>query len=218
MFKNSYSQSRIIKKDEKIYVQKCYMTIFGIKWYFISTFFWNYPYVADPKERFVRELDFFLDNTWKDIVIVPKLIDIDAKELCITREFIEGNEINEENIEIVAKGLREIHEVGYVLGDTKISNFVIVNRSKLAVIDAEQSFKSNNVYYRAWDLVVFFLFLSYKMVNINHFQEVAKRFLDEYMPDKSIAKEFFDIKNINLMGLYPPTHLYILKNLMSNFY
>jgi len=135
------------------------------------------------------------------------------KNFALLEEFIEGDEINEENIEIVAKGLREIHEVGYVLGDTKISNFVIVNRSKLAVIDAEQSFKSNNLYYRAWDLVVFFLFLSYKIVNINHFQEVAKRFLDEYMPDKSIAKEFFDIKNINLMGLYPPNSFIYTKKL-----
>ncbi|WP_338600244.1 serine/threonine protein kinase [Sulfolobus tengchongensis] len=217
MFKSSYSQSRIIKKDDGLYVQKCYMTIFGIKWYFISTFFWNYPYVADPKERFTRELDFFLDK-WKDIVVVPKLIDIDAKELCITREYIDGDEIGEENIEIVAKGLREIHDTGYVLGDTKISNFVIVNKSKFAVIDAEQSFRSNNSYYKAWDLVVLFLFLSYKITNPNHFQEVSKRFLNEYNPDKNIVKEFFNIKNISLMGLYPPTHIYILKNLMSNFY
>ncbi|MEM0363405.1 MAG: serine/threonine protein kinase, partial [Sulfolobaceae archaeon] len=96
-------------------------------------------------------------------------------------------------------------------------NFVVVN-DKLAVIDAEQSLKSTDSYYRAWDLLVLFLFLSYKVSNLNQFQLMARKFLEEYKVDKSVVRDFFNIKNINLMGLYPPTHIYILKNLMSNFY
>jgi tRNA A-37 threonylcarbamoyl transferase component Bud32 len=217
MIKSPYSQSRIIKKDDEVYVQKCYMTIFGIKWYFISSFFWNYPFVGDPKERFTREVDFFLERWSTNNIIVPKLIDIDFKELCITREFIEGEEVNEDNIEVVGKGLRDIHESGYVLGDTKLSNFVVV-RNRLGIIDAEQSLKSNNPYYKAWDLLVLFLFLSYKIVNLNNFSDAVRKFLNEYNPDKSIVREIFNIKNINLMSFYPPTHLYVLKNLMTNFY
>ncbi|MEM4082994.1 MAG: serine/threonine protein kinase [Saccharolobus sp.] len=216
MFKSYYSQSRIIRKYDGTYVQKCYMSIFGIKWYFISAFFWNYPYVADPKERLKREINFFLER-FSDSIIMPKLIDIDLKELCIIREFIKGEEIDVDNIGIVGKGLREIHDAGYVLGDTKISNFVVVN-DKLAVIDAEQSLKSTDSYYRAWDLLVLFLFLSYKISNLNQFQLMARKFLEEYEVDKSVVGDFFNIKNINLMGLYPPTHIYVLKNLMSNFY
>ncbi|MEM1599982.1 MAG: serine/threonine protein kinase, partial [Sulfolobaceae archaeon] len=160
------------------------MSIFGIKWYFISAFFWNYPYVADPKERLKREINFFLER-FSDSIIMPKLIDIDLKELCIIREFIKGEEIGVDNIGIVGKGLREIHDAGYVLGDTKISNFVVVN-DKLAVIDAEQSLKSTDSYYRAWDLLVLFLFLSYKISNLNQFQLMARKFLEEYEVDKSV--------------------------------
>ncbi|AOL16029.1 serine/threonine protein kinase [Sulfolobus sp. A20] len=217
MFESRYGQSRIVKVDDEQYVEKCYTSVFGIKWYFISSFFWNYPYVADPKERFYREMDFFLEK-WEKNVYVPKIVDIDTKTLCIIREFVSGEEVNERNIEIVAKGIREIHEEGFVLGDTKISNFLLTNDKKLAIIDAEQSMKSNNISYKAWDLLVFFLFLSYKLVNLDSFAEASKIFLDEYNPDSSLVKEFFNIKNINLMSVYPPLHLFTLKNLMTNFY
>ncbi|MDT7875535.1 lipopolysaccharide core heptose(II) kinase RfaY [Sulfolobaceae archaeon RB850M] len=215
-FKHIYIQTKIVRVDDRQIVMKCYNSSSSFKWYFISPLFRNYPYTSDPKERMDRELDFFTYR-WSKIN-VPKVIDFDYDNLCLYREFIEGNEIiDEDQFEKLGESIRYIHDNNYVLGDTKLENF-IVKEGKISVIDAEQAIRSNNNSYMAWDLLVLFFSLSYNYLNDpKKFSTTIERILYGYNPSKEITKELMSIKAVNLLSLIPFFHYNNFRKVIEKF-
>lgn len=216
-----YSQSEIIdiKEEGKKFILKEYLTNSSIKWYLITPFFYfNYPYVADPIKRMYREID-FLTHNWKDKIKVPKLIDYDIKNVYIIREFIDGKIPQTPNdFKKLGKTIKNIHGEGFSLGDTKYENFLIANENEVFVIDAEQAIKTENRKFRAWDLLVLFLFTSYKFIaNINEYRESVIGFLEEYDGERSVLESVLDRENGLLLSVFPPINLIELKNIISEF-
>ncbi|MCY0859434.1 MAG: serine/threonine protein kinase [Sulfolobaceae archaeon] len=213
-----YSQSEVIVDESKKYVIKRYLTNSSIKWYLLTPFFmFNYPYVADPFKRMSREIDFLTYN-WKDKIRVPKLIDYDTSDLWIIREYIEGRfPENPKDFRLLGRTLKNIHNENFCLGDTKYENFVISGQ-EVYVIDAEQAIRSDNKKFRSWDLLVLFLFTSYKFVtNINDYRLSIINFLEEYEADREVLEGILDRENGLLLSVFLPTSLIELKNIISEF-
>jgi|ECHnycMinimDraft_1075156.scaffolds.fasta_scaffold01804_2 tRNA A-37 threonylcarbamoyl transferase component Bud32 len=214
LIKESYSQSRISNIGGVKVVVKNYGSPYSIKWYFITAAFFNYPYVADPRKRLSREMDFMLGD-WKDF-LTPRIIDFDLEEPSLTREFLEGDEPDSDQMKLVGKGLREVHDKGIVMGDTKVSNF-LVSEGKLYVIDAEQSTSSDSEELKAWDLLVLFVFLAYKYLNdLDQFEKGLEAFLDSYDPDQRISRSVFNAKNGFLVALMPILHARVAQRLLNS--
>jgi tRNA A-37 threonylcarbamoyl transferase component Bud32 len=213
VIKSLYLQSKLIKLEEKEYVIKCYSTSAGIKWYFISSFFKSYPYASSPRERMNREIDFFT-RKWSEIG-TPKIIDMDYETNCIMRDYIKGRSIEtEEDFLMLGKAFKIIHENGLSLGDTKIENFIV--NEKIYVIDAEQAIQTKEEKYFAWDILVFLLFLSYKYINdLKNFEKMSRAFLNSYKPTQKEISYILDIRNINVLTLFPPMALNLIKKIIA---
>ncbi|BBD72540.1 hypothetical protein HS1genome_0929 [Sulfodiicoccus acidiphilus] len=204
LIRETYSQSRVSTVGGVKVIIKNYSSPYSIKWYFITTAFFTYPYVADPKKRLSRELDFLLTN-WKGFS-TPKVIDFDLDEPSLTREFLEGREPEAEDMKLLGRGLREIHDRGVVMGDTKVENFLI-SEERLYVIDAEQSTSSDSSELKAWDLLVLFLFTAYKYFNdLDQFERGVQLFVDAYQPTSDVSKLVFSAKNAFLLAFMPILH------------
>ncbi|MFP3203934.1 MAG: serine/threonine protein kinase [Metallosphaera yellowstonensis] len=215
VLRSLYLQSKVIEDGGKKYVVKCYGSNVGLKWYFISSVFRSFPYVASPKARMSREID-FMTYTWKK-VRVPTIVDLDTDEKCIVREYIDGRIPNSvEDFVEVAHVLREIHEEDFALGDTKYENFLINNG--VWVIDAEEAVRTQENELKAWDLLVYFLFISYKFIqDVRSFERVVKEFLSIYVPDREVVLKALSLRNVQLLSMFPPLHLTILRKAMSEF-
>ncbi|MEM1625702.1 MAG: serine/threonine protein kinase [Sulfolobaceae archaeon] len=199
---------------------KYYDTLMSIKWYFIVSAFKVYPFVSSPKERMKRELNFMTYN-WKDKIFVPKIIDFDFEKFILYREYIDGRELkDQEDYELLGSSLSVIHNNNFVLGDTKISNFLIdkYNKKKLYVIDAEQSLQLDSPKYRSWDLLVLLFFIAVENIyDIKRFENISKVILDAYEPTPEIVKGIFDTKNTFLLSFFPVLHLESLRKIIARF-
>ncbi len=210
-----YTQSKIEWRDGERIVTKCYSSIFGIKWFLISGMFYTYPYASQPLERMGREIEFFTTK-WNKIG-VPKIIDMDYDNLCLYREFIDGREIgkDEKDFRMLGDAMKQIHEAGFSLGDTKLSNFMIVG-DRVFVIDAEQALRNSSLDYKAWDIVVFFLFSSLAFLNeVKEYRECMRSFVEAYQMTHDLALKVMDMKNLPLLGLFPPLHLLEVKKITA---
>ncbi len=212
-----YTQSKIEWRDGRKIVSKCYSSVFGLKWFIISGMFYTFPYASQPLERMGREIEFFTFR-WKGIG-VPKIIDMDYDRICLFREFIDGKEVGKdrESFELIGKALRKIHEAGFVMGDTKLSNFMIKD-DEVFVIDAEQAIRNASKDYIAWDILVFLLFSSFAFINeVKEYRECIRSFMTGYEIDNEIALKITDIKNVPLLALFPPLHLIEIKKISAEF-
>ncbi|ABP95763.1 MULTISPECIES: serine/threonine protein kinase [Metallosphaera] len=210
-----YAQTKVLETQGQKYVVKCYDSSVALKWYFISSMFRPFPYVANPLTRMSREME-FMTYPWKNLK-VPKIIDFDIKEKCVIREFIEGKIPEEEN-DFINLGvvLREIHDNGFVMGDTKFENFLI--NDSIYVIDAEEAIMSDEPELRAWDILVYFLFVAYKYIqDLKGFENIVHGFLDLYKPSREVALNAMSLRNVQLLSLFPPIHLGILRKIISEF-
>ncbi|WP_252896520.1 serine/threonine protein kinase [Metallosphaera hakonensis] len=183
------------------------------EWYFISSMFRPFPYVASATTRMSRELE-FMTYPWRKIK-VPKIIDFDVKDKCVIREFVDGKppETEEELISI-GIALREIHDNRFVMGDTKFENFLI--NEGVYVIDAEEAIVSTEPALRGWDILVFFLFVSYKYIqDLKTFEKVLLGFLETYGASRDIATHIVSLRNVQLLSLFPPLHLTTVRKITS---
>jgi tRNA A-37 threonylcarbamoyl transferase component Bud32 len=205
------SQTRVEVIDGKKVAVKRYSTAISVKWFFIVNSFRSYPFVALGKERMRRELDFMLER-WRDLE-VPRVLDFDLEEEVVIRQYIEAS--NEEIYYELGKGLRVIHNAGYVMGDTKPSNF-IVTRRRVYVIDAEQAIRQENEEYRAWDVLVILMFMSYRYINnLKSYLSAARALLTGYEVEPTVLRNLFNMKFLGLISLFPPLHLMELRKLLS---
>lgn len=215
-FKGFYYQTRVVRVDGRDIVVKCYSSSTSFKWYIISPAFRRYPYTSDPMERMNREINFFTYN-WSDKIRVPHLIDFDFDTLCIYREYVDGEEISSAyHFYKLGQALRHIHDRGFVLGDTKIENFLY--KETISVIDAEQAVETNNLSYFAWDLLVLIFSISYKYLKDPQlFYLNIVSLLDGYSAYEDLVKEMTGITNLPLLSLIPFTHYNYFKKAVEKF-
>lgn len=213
ILKSLYLQSRVVEDNGRKFVVKCYGSNMGLKWYFISSLFRSFPFVASPRARMSREIEFMTYN-WKTVK-VPAIVDLDTDEKCIIREYVEGKTPNElEDFVSVARVLREIHEENFALGDTKYENFLINNG--VWIIDAEEAVRTQETELKSWDLLVYFLFVSYKFIqDVRSFERIVKEFISIYQPSRDVAVKALSVRNVQLLSMFPPLHLTIVKKIMT---
>ncbi len=211
------SQVSIRKEGGVNVVVKCYESSASFKWFILSPMFRaSYPYVFSSAERMRRELDFFLLGDWESFA-VPRIIDFDLKRKCVKREFVDARPPERpEDFELIGVALNEVHDKGYVMGDTKPQNYVIKGDT-VYVIDAEQSMKQDNKRYKAWDLVVLFFFTSYLFLNsYEKFVEAVEYFKKGYSIMDELAYHVFDYRNLGMLGMIPAPFLVYLKRSLLN--
>lgn len=198
-------QSRFFIVDNNMYVLKEYASEIGLlKWYIImvSNFAVGiYPFKLDPKERLIREVEFMSKST--KCFKKPEVLIVDYTKPKIVRSFVKGEVYSYDspiNIHYeIGKCLGFCHEEGWVLGDTKITNFVY-NEKGLFIVDAEQAIREYNEKYAAWDILVLISTLS----------------MDGYL--KAVKSDYSRIVDFILRG-YIDTHREsadVIKMLRSN--
>ncbi|MEM0249425.1 MAG: serine/threonine protein kinase, partial [Desulfurococcaceae archaeon] len=152
-------QSRLVVVDGKMYVVKDYASEIGLlKWYIVTLSniaMGIYPFKFEPVERLKREVS-FMRRAFK-CFHRPELLLVDYGRVKIVREFVKGKVYNYNapcsvHFEL-GRGMGSCHESGWVLGDTKISNFVYQG-DRVYIVDAEQAINEYNPEYAAWDLLV----------------------------------------------------------------
>lgn len=152
-------QSRLAVINGKMYVVKDYASEIGLlKWYIITLS--NiavriYPFKLEPAERLEREVSFMRKAS--KCFHRPELLLVDYGRMRIVREFVKGevysyNAPGSTHFEL-GRSMGLCHESGWVLGDTKISNFVYQG-NKVYIVDAEQAINEYSPEYAAWDLLV----------------------------------------------------------------
>ena len=211
------SQATVKKEGNLEYVLKCYEPSSSFKWIVLSPVFRTaYPFVVSPSERMSRELRFFVDAEW-EFFMVPRVIDVDFREKCIKREFIDGRLPDRpEDFELIGVALHEIHEKGYLMGDTKPLNYLIKGDT-VYVIDAEQTIGRKDERLMAWDLAVLLFFTSYLFINsYEKFKESVEYLKRGYREIREHAHRIFDYPNFGLLYLMPAPHLLHLRRSLLN--
>lgn len=159
VFDTLSKQSRIIMIGDKTYVVKDYASDIGLlKWYMITLSnlaIRIYPFALEPRERMMREVVFM--KTAEKCFSKPEIMAIDYGRLKLIRAYVKGSTYSFTspiNIHYnIGYNLGLCHETEWVLGDTKISNFIHTDTS-VYIVDAEQAVKKCSPEYAGWDLLV----------------------------------------------------------------
>ncbi len=233
MLDDFLSQSRMLQVDNEKYIWKTYSKEVGVfKWLAISTagrIVKTYPFSSSPKERMRREVGFLRKNIKG--VLKPRLIIADWKHYSIIREYIEGTVVDPTKpttYNEIAKIIAKIHMNGVVMGDTKYFNFLESGDGGIFVIDAEQAIESSEPKYMAWDLVVFLITATYRLVNIQsilrmkQYRGLVESFLKSYSTEViEYRRVFSEFKRLNIgntiaLLLPPPFNAYLIKTLLDS--
>ncbi|ADI31782.1 serine/threonine protein kinase [Staphylothermus hellenicus] len=223
-----FKQTKILYIDDCPFVHKQYSKEPGlVKWFFIKAanlFVKAYPFVLEPRSRMIRETS-FMDDEYK-LVKTPHIIVKDWVSTSIIREYINGTHFDpyfdEQEYFRLGKELAMIHNSGYVMGDTKYTNFLKID-DKFYVVDAEQAIRSNSHDYMFWDIFVFITTIIYKMMVDNPFRTKdlirgrMNNFLNGYI--SAIEHDYYSIlSNVDkfnyktIMFMLLPYPLYIIFN------
>lgn len=155
-----FGQIEVVKVGNRLFVRKKYTKELGIiKWFIIKSLsipVKTFPFAFSPRERMRREIGFF--DAMKAIVNTPKIIEVNWDELYTVREYIEGELpiVNSpHNLwEDIGQTLARVHNTGFALGDSKITNFIKSSTRGIYIIDGEQAIETENSIHRVWDLIV----------------------------------------------------------------
>lgn len=159
VFDSLSRQTKVIIVNGKTYVAKDYASEVGLlKWYAITLSniaVRKYPFKLEPVDRMKREVTFMRSPT--KCFKKPEVLLVDYGRLRLIREFVKGelysyNAPCHVHIEI-GRSLGQCHDEGWVLGDTKITNFVY-SGNEVYIVDAEQATKDYRPEHAAWDLLV----------------------------------------------------------------
>lgn len=198
------SQARVeVLEDNFRIVVKRYGGPTSLKWYILANAFRAYPFVTSGKDRMSREVEFFTFMYGK--IPVPRVIDFDLEDEVLVREYIEGEKVTDPTP--VGSLMRRIHGYGYVLGDTKTSNFLL-SSGEAFVIDAEQAMVTSLPEHRAWDILVYLFFLALDNINsLREYGTILDDFFRSYSPDHSVTSNLLNMRNFALISIFPPLHL-----------
>lgn len=197
-----FKQTKILYIDNNPFIYKQYSKEPGlVKWFFIKAtnlFVKAYPFALEPQSRMLRETSFMEDES--KLVQTPHIIVKDWVSVSIIREYINGIHFDpyfdEKEYFRIGKEMALIHNSGYVMGDTKYTNFLKTN-NKFYVVDAEQAIRSNSYSYMFWDIFVFITTIIYKIMIDNPFRgkdlvrERISSFLNGYI--SAIEHDYYSI-------------------------
>lgn len=210
------SQVRVKEENGRKVIVKDYLSFNSLKWYLLSfATSGSYPFSSNPNDRFNRELEFMrIDD--HDIPH-PRIINCDSESKTMEREYIERkNEMIPPRK--IAELLSKIHDYGYVLGDTKLSNFILGQDDRVYIIDAEQAIRSDSPELRAWDVDVVLAFYGLKnYFDLNGFKADATEFLSNYKGLGGISNYMFNLETMVPLFLIPLTHIFWLYGFIQNF-
>lgn len=234
MLEDFFSQSQILRVNNEKYVWKNYSHQPGIfKWLVINIA--NipvkvYPFVLDPKDRMERETRFLKENRQR--VPLPKLFLIDWINYTVVREYIDGEPFDPKNhvkaMDEIARIIGQIHKSGYVMGDTKYYNFLVGKDGKIYIIDVEQAIKTDNPYYQLWDIILFLITTTYRLISIEllvkkyQYKQGIGMFLENYLEEntelKKQIRKILDKSNYKLViyMLLPIPYSTMLVNILQN--
>jgi len=193
LINEAFSQSTIYELGGRKFVLKMYGKEAGlIKWFLIKTAGVTskvYPYAFDPYERMKREIDFF--NHPHHGFKTPRVYLIDWVGKTIVREYVDGNPFNPDDegkqYRELGAVLAEVHESGFVLGDTKYYNFVRASDNTYYVVDGEQSIRSLDNPLRYWDIMVFSITIIYGLItkygarSLKLIRDTLDQFIEGYL-------------------------------------
>ncbi len=194
------SESLICESNGNKVAVKDYYRLTTIKWIpaTMASQLFGVKYRLGAKSRMAAEVKYL--PALRDVINTPKIFRIcsDYGQAYIVREYVDGTSLikvkNEEIWENVGEKLAEIHNKGYVLGDTNPGNFVIDQEKQVWVIDAEQarrSLKSPRLL-EAWDILVFLVYSLFLGIR----KELLEKFIVRYSEVK--GKDWESIKKISL--------------------
>ena len=156
-------QVRVVERNGIKVVVKEFADLPSMKWAISLPFRPLYPFALKAGERLRRELEFLTSpHEW---IRTPKVLGVDFERKVLEREYVEGTPLSEleprDAAGMLGRILAAIHGEGWVLGDTKPSNFIVYSESEdvVYVLDAEQSLRSHNELYMSWDVVAALMFL-----------------------------------------------------------
>ncbi len=205
-----YLKGQVYLKEENGVktVIKRYNDYESLKWWvvpLITNIF--YPMTSSPESRLERELELY--NEKIDGVNLPKIINCNKDSLTLEREYIEGRAPYKET-KLLGDLLYHIHSHGYVLGDTKIDNFILNKEDKkVYLVDLEQIYKSDDDRLRAWDIDLLFSSLSYNL-NIIEYKKAVREFKSAYLLWDKVSKYTMDARNAAVLLIMPLPNIIVL--------
>ena len=205
-----YLKGQVYLKEENGVktVIKRYNDYESLKWWvvpLITNIF--YPMTGSPESRLERELKLY--NEKIDGVNLPKIINCNKDSLTLEREYIEGRAPYKET-KLLGDLLYHIHSHGYVLGDTKIDNFILNKEDKkVYLVDLEQIYKSDDDRLRAWDIDLLFSSLSYNL-NIIEYKKAVREFKSAYLLWDKVSKYTMDARNAAVLLIMPLPNIIVL--------
>ncbi len=171
----------------------------------------TYRFAVSPGERLRREVSFF-SRRWGELV-VPRVLSVDEDGFELVREFIDGRRLDpRRDCGALGKAIGSVHGKGAALGDTKLSNFLVID-DRVALIDAEQSLLDARPYEMGWDLLLtaFFLALFY-IADTGSFRSCVRDFISAYVAvggRRDALDGVGSIRNSGLALAVPLMHLHI---------
>jgi tRNA A-37 threonylcarbamoyl transferase component Bud32 len=214
-----------VKEEEgRLVVVKSFQGNPGIlKWVALGLIYQGaYPFAVTPEARMRRELDFM--NAEHEFLRTPRILRVDWGRKEVTREYVEGAPLEPwnrpEDSGILGQAIAMAHREGWVLGDTKPTNFVLSEEGHIYVVDAEQSLTLSDNRLRGWDLLVSFFFLSimYPM-DARTFRDRVEGLLTSYLASRGFREALdnvFNYRHSTLYALIPIHHLITLRSVIND--
>ncbi|MBE5729471.1 hypothetical protein IG206_01585 [Candidatus Parvarchaeota archaeon] len=167
----------------------------------------SYPMTSSPESRLERELELY--NEKIEGVNLPKIIRYNKEDLTLEKEYIEGNPPYKET-KLLGELMYNLHSHGYVLGDSKIDNFILNEKDKkVYLIDSEQVYKSNDDRLKAWDIDLLFSSLSYNL-NIIDYRKAIREFKSTYFLWDGVSRYTIDTRNAAVLLPMPLPNIIVL--------
>lgn len=207
------SQAEIIEWAGMKAVKKKFTKHIGLlKWVPAAIFFRAaYRFAVSPGERMRREVSFF-SRRWGEL-LVPRVFSVDEDKFELIREFINGRRLDpRKDCGALGTALGSVHGRGAALGDTKLSNFLVIDNI-IAVIDAEQSLLDARPYEMGWDLLLTALFLAlFYIADTTAFRSCAEDLISAYVSAggrRDALDGVGSVRNSGLAVVIPLMHLHI---------
>jgi len=170
-----------------------------------------YRFAVSPRERLRREVTFF-SRGWGEL-LVPRVLSVDEDRFELVREFIDGRRLDpRKDCRGLGTALGSVHGRGAALGDTKLSNFLVVE-GRVAIIDAEQSLLDARPYEMGWDLLLTALFLAlFYITDTTAFRSCVEEFISAYVRAggrRDALDGVGSVRNSGLAVVIPLMHLHL---------
>ncbi len=193
-----------------------------LKWVALGIIYQGaYPFAVTPEARLKREVEFLKDR--HEYLRTPSVISVDWEHKQLVREYVEGSPLEPwsrpEDSGILGQAIAMAHREGWVLGDTKPTNFVLSEDGSIYVVDAEQSIRSEDQRLRGWDLLVAFFFLSaMRPMDTKVFRDRAEGLLSTYLAGRGFRDavgQIFNYRHSTLYALIPIHNLMALRSIIK---